>query len=165
MPSVLAGRFLRLLGQRALVVVQMQRMKLSGHYAGEVVPYQRMTRGGRFTPRAQRYHASQNRLRAEMQRAVATDWPGRAWAILRPQGAFFGTPYSFCLTLYVPATKKGAIPRNKGDVDNYAKAWLDAAQHACIVQGDDLHWLRHLEVRVVLAESWGFGWSFEEWTQ
>jgi len=130
---------------------------LHGTYNGRIVPYQRMTQGGRFSARAKRYHASQNRLVAHMFDQCTAQ---QAFRIARRETAIV-TPYRFDMGLTVAATKAGNYPGNAGDADNLGvKCWLDAAQHGRIVAGDDLRWYRGGSLSVHLGDAWRFVWCF-----
>lgn len=129
---------------------------LSGEYIGQIVPYQRMTHDGRFTPRAKRYHRSQNRLIAHM----CEQLDNTGLLAVAAKKCVITTPYRFDLTIYVPPTQKGSIPKDAGDLDNFAKAWVDAAQHGKIVMQDNLYWYRGLDVDVIESDSWRFVWRF-----
>lgn len=87
-----------------------------GSIDGRIVPYvRRPNKTSRTDPRAQRYHASQNRI---------------AWLMRAGVGAG-QLPFGFVLRIVVHVRGK-----KRGDVDNYAKAVLDAAQHGRLCRND-----------------------------
>ncbi len=116
------------------------------------VPYQRMTREGRFTPRAKRYHSSQARvavlLRLGIKRAVRG-------------------PYRLTVAVHVnpvaSGPNKGGYPGNRGDVDNFGKAVADALQFGKLVDGDDMRHMRSISSEVALTDGpERLVWTLEE---
>jgi len=85
-------------------------------------------------------------------------------------------PYRFGLAVCAPPVKsgpnKGKLPTNRGDYDNYVKAFLDAAQNCFLVPEDSLRWYRgpcdaraveggNIESGVYASTDWWFIWRFE----
>jgi len=76
-------------------------------------------------------------------------------------------PYLFGLRIGCPTTKKGALPKNEGDFDNFVKAFLDALQRGRVVDGDSLYHYRGPcavvpscpdTPSVVPSPNWWFAW-------
>jgi Holliday junction resolvase RusA-like endonuclease len=89
---------------------------------GPIVPYVRRTSRGKYGPRARRYHASQNRLGQQF----AEQMQAQGWFTLPDD-----TPLE--VTIFARVRQRLAVK----DVDNLAKAILDAAQGIVFV--DDRH--------------------------
>lgn len=129
---------------------------LSGEYHGLVMPYLRMTHAGRFTPRAKRYHRSQNRIIAHMRDQLMAA-ALKEYALGR---VVITVPFRFDLTIFVPPTKAGLVPKDQGDADNFLKAWIDAAGYGKIIKQDNLYWYRGGELDVHQCDAWRFVWRF-----
>jgi len=87
-----------------------------GSIDGRIVPYvRRPNKTSRTCPRARKYHASQNRIAWCLRAGVG---PGQL-------------PTGFVVRIVVHVRGK-----QRGDVDNYAKAVLDAAQHGRLCADD-----------------------------
>lgn len=111
------------------------------------VPYFRMTSRTKWSKPAQRYHASQARVGAILRQQ------------LRPVRKIRGA-WKLAITIFVRPTKDGAFPGNRGDVDNVGKAVADALQHARLVEGDDMRYMRAISAEVELTD----GAERVEWT-
>lgn len=138
-------------------------------------PYTRVTgnkgrRGISLTAAAKRYYASQDDLRAYLRSQMLSDDD-----VMEGRMPFKGHPYLFGLAIDVPLTKKGEIPCNAGDYDNYLKAWLDAITpkkkgggmaRLGLIEDDSLRWYRGpVEIRPVAVMAsvdnlWRFHWEF-----
>lgn len=97
---------------------------------------------------------------------------------LLPDGreSLIETPFRFGLAVCAPPVKsgpnKGHLPSNRGDHDNYTKAFLDAGQHCYLLPEDCLRWYRgpcsaqvkgldRLRGEVYLSDEWRMFWRFE----
>ena len=97
------------------------------HIERRVVPYVRVGRE-RWTQRAKRYFADQDRMVALLERAA------KGQGFVAPTG-----PWRLGVTVTLaPAKSTGKMPKTAGDLDNVVKAISDAAQKAGIVP-DDCH--------------------------
>ena len=110
------------------------------HIERRVVPYVRVGRE-RWTQRAKRYFADQDRMVALLERAA------RGQGFLAPTGAW---RLGVTVTL-APAKSTGKMPKTAGDLDNIVKAISDAAQKSGVVP-DDCH-LASISARKQLGES------------
>lgn len=111
----------------------------TGTIPGVPVPYYRMTAKTKWTTAAQRYHASQARVGAILRQQ------------LRPVRMIRGA-WKLAITIFVRPTKAGTFPGNRGDVDNIGKAVADALQHARLVEGDDMRYMRGSSAKVELTD-------------
>ena len=119
---------------------------ITGVVKGYVAPYVRMTRDGRFSNRAKRYHQSQKALRASLMEGLARKQQWRDRILQRP---IIDRPIRFGLEVFLPAVKsgpnKGKLPsggKGGGDYDNYLKAFLDSAKYSGIIKDDSPRWYR-----------------------
>jgi len=113
---------------------------VSGRISRKIVPHVRVGRE-RWTPRAKRYRADQDAIeehvRGVFDRAEVAQCPA---------------PYRVIVDAYfAPAKSTGKIPKTAGDIDNVAKAILDALQRSGCTP-DDCH-LESLVARKALADS------------
>jgi Holliday junction resolvase RusA-like endonuclease len=104
---------------------------------GYIVPYVRMTQRSKWTPRAQRYLASQQAVALQ----IKTQANRRGWDPVPGQ-----TPVSVDLSV----TVAGRL--HCSDLDNTVKAVLDATQHAGILPDD--RWVDAVSARRELREEY-----------
>jgi Holliday junction resolvase RusA-like endonuclease len=125
---------------------------VSGRINRKIVPHVRVGRE-RWTKRAKRYRADQDwiekHVRGVFDRAEIEQCPA---------------PYRVIVDAYfAPAKSTGKIPKTAGDIDNVAKAILDALQRAGCTP-DDCH-LEHLVASKKVADSdfvdWCVYWAEE----
>jgi len=113
---------------------------VSGRISRKIVPHVRVGRE-RWTPRAKRYRADQDAIEEHVRGVFDRAEVGQCPA-----------PYRVIVDAYfAPAKSTGKIPKTAGDIDNVAKAILDALQRAGCTP-DDCH-LESLVARKALAES------------
>ena len=128
-----------------------------GVWRGKVVPYQRQTRRQRHTG----YETSK--------RAIGGHMLSRFYGLSNGQMSLpaITWPFFFGLLVSVPKTSAGLLPGNCGDFDNHIKAWLDAAQKAALIPGDDARFFRGICTapgggfsRFEMGSEWRFSWQF-----
>ena len=130
------------------------RRAVVGWIDGRIVPHVRVGRE-RWTPRAKRYRADQDRLEVLLREAfdrAGVDQAGAPWA-LRVWATF------------APAKSTGEIPKTCGDVDNIAKSVADALQRSgCTPDDCHMHKLEARKLRVPTRDQEGIEWAVY-WTE
>jgi len=129
-------------------------ISVEGTIAGRIVPHVRVGRE-RWTPRAKRYRADQDRIEEHAKRAFAAAGQSQA-----------GRPWFLYVAAYFnPAKRTGALPLNCGDIDNITKSIADALQRAKVTPDDAWLYLLRAEKFEADAEGervfWRVTWEAE----
>ena len=112
---------------------------VGGRLRVAMVPYVRMTTGGKWSARARRYTQAQGWIGADV---VATMRRSDRWKGRGGGSPLIKEPIRVGLRITQPPTKAGKLPMNRGDYDNFLKAFLDAIVGAGVIADDSMRWYR-----------------------
>ena len=133
-----------------------ERRSVTGTIRGRVVPLVRVGRE-RWTPRAKRYRADQDRLEVLLREAfdrAGVEQAGAPWAL-------------HVWAYFAPAKSTGQMPLTCGDVDNLAKSVADALQRSgCTPDDCHMHTLSAMKLETPAGDlervDWAVYWTEDE---